>query len=323
MAAATAAEPVYLVDASIYIFQAHFSPYVECYDSDGEDLSALFGFLQFLLQLRKRTAASYLGVAHDESLFQGFRHDLCESYKSNRELPDDNLARQLEGCMVACEVLGVAAYGSRRYEADDIIGTLTRLCQDDRRQQGSHSPDKPEASAVAIVSRDKDLSQLLSGDADYVWDYNANRRRYRSDVFAELGIYPEQIPDYLGLVGDSVDCITGVPGVGPVKATVLLQHFEDLDGIYANLHKVSQLPLRGAAGLAKKLAAHRELAELSKQLATIVCDIGDTNESCTGVVREDLAVRDIDNPGLERLLSEYRFNKISASRIRDLAANLA
>lgn len=315
MAASSAADPVYLVDASIYIFQAHFSPYVECYDTKGEDLSALYGFVQFLLQLRKRTAATYLGVAHDESLFQGFRHDLCQAYKSNRELPDDNLARQLEGCMVACEVLGVASYASRRYEADDIIGSLTRLCQ------GGTSTDSSN-QAVAIVSRDKDLSQLLSSDRDFVWDYNANRRHYRNDVFAELGIYPEQIPDYLGLVGDSVDCISGVPGVGPVKATVLLQHFDDLDGIYRHLDQVAQLPLRGAAGLAAKLAEHRELAELSKLLATIVCDIGDTGESCSGVGMADLAVNNIDPAGLEQLLADYRFNAVSAARIRELAEGL-
>lgn len=315
MAASSAADPVYLVDASIYIFQAHFSPYVECYDTKGEDLSALYGFVQFLLQLRKRTAATHLGVAHDESLFQGFRHDLCQAYKSNRELPDDNLARQLEGCMVACEVLGVASYASRRYEADDIIGSLTRLCQ------GGTSTDSSN-QAVAIVSRDKDLSQLLSSDRDFVWDYNANRRRYRNDVFAELGIYPEQIPDYLGLVGDSVDCISGVPGVGPVKATVLLQHFDDLDGIYRHLDQVAQLPLRGAAGLAAKLAEHRELAELSKLLATIVCDIGDTGESCSGVGMADLAVNNIDPAGLEQLLADYRFNAVSAARIRELAEGL-
>lgn len=315
MAANSAADPVYLVDASIYIFQAHFSPYVECYDTKGEDLSALYGFVQFLLQLRKRTAATHLGVAHDESLFQGFRHDLCQAYKSNRELPDDNLARQLEGCMVACEVLGVASYASRRYEADDIIGSLTRLCQ------GGTSTDSSN-QAVAIVSRDKDLSQLLSNDRDFVWDYNANRRRYRNDVFAELGIYPEQIPDYLGLVGDSVDCISGVPGVGPVKATVLLQHFDDLDGIYRHLDQVAQLPLRGAAGLAAKLAEHQELAELSKLLATIVCDIGDTGESCSGVAVADLAVKDIDSTRLEQLLADYRFNTVSAARIRELAEGL-
>lgn len=312
MAAQPAAGPVYLVDASIYIFQAHFSPYVECYDSNGEDLSALYGFVQFLLQLRKRTAATHLGVAHDESLFQGFRHDLCQAYKSNRELPDDNLARQLEGCMAACEVFGVAAYSSRRYEADDIIGSLARLCQADG-----------ETQTIAIVSRDKDLSQLLHRDQDYVWDYNANRRRFRNDVFAELGIYPEQIPDYLGLVGDSVDCISGVPGVGPVKARALLQHFSDLDGIYRNLDKVAQLPLRGAAGLAAKLAAHREQAELSKRLATIICAIEETGESCHGVEVGDLAVREVDSAGLEQMLTDYRFNKITAARIRELVDGLA
>ena len=85
---------VYLVDASIYIFQAHFSPYVDCKNEDGEDLSGLYGFIQFLIQLIRRVKPRFIAIAHDESLFSGFRHQLSADYKSNRELPDENLGMQ-------------------------------------------------------------------------------------------------------------------------------------------------------------------------------------------------------------------------------------
>ena len=100
--------PVYLIDASIYIFQAYFSPYNEMSDEDGEDMSAFVGFLQFLMTLQRR-ARPYAGaVAMDNALFTGFRHALSPSYKSNRELPDENLARQLTYCAQAAAALGFA-----------------------------------------------------------------------------------------------------------------------------------------------------------------------------------------------------------------------
>ncbi|MEQ9021512.1 MAG: hypothetical protein RLN82_01995, partial [Pseudomonadales bacterium] len=117
-------ESVYLIDASIYIFQSHFSPYVECYDEDGNELSALYGFTQFLLQFLNRVKPSHVAVAQDQSLFCGFRHELCPNYKSNRELPDANLEMQLNACTEICQHLSLACFGSRVYEADDIIGTL-------------------------------------------------------------------------------------------------------------------------------------------------------------------------------------------------------
>ena len=207
-------EIVFLVDASIYIFQSHFSPYVECFDRQGQELSALYGFTQFLLQFLRRVRPSHVGVAMDESLFCGFRHDLCPNYKSNRELPDENLAMQLKACAEICQILGLSSYSSKVYEADDIIGTLTNIV----RQQSDGD------SAVHIVSRDKDLAQLLRSDEDCLWDYSGNRKRFVQDIEEEYGVRPDQFPDYLGLTGDSVDCIVGVPGVGPVKAKELLRN---------------------------------------------------------------------------------------------------
>lgn len=287
----------YLVDGSIYIFQAYFSPYVECFDVDGNDLSAVYGFTQFLLQFLRRVKPDRIAVALDESLFSGFRHDLCPNYKSNRELPDENLAMQLKGCREICSILGMASYASKKYEADDIIGTLSV-------RMAELLPGDP---ALCIVTRDKDLSQLLRTDKDYMWDYSGNRRRYRSDIKEEFGVSPEQFADYLGLVGDAVDCITGVPGVGPVKAKELLRNFSSMDGIYENLDAIAGLSLRGAASLASKLEAHQAEARLSRELATIICNASDRHEGFAHAVPSSLEVAGIDVSSFEKFLSRYRF----------------
>ena len=295
-------KPVYLIDASIYIFQSHFSPYIECFDRQGNDLSAVYGFTQFLLQFLRRAQPHYVAVAHDESLFCGFRHELCPNYKSNRELPDENLAMQLEACATVCDIFGFAAFGSRVYEADDTIGTLaTRMRQTHEKLGGSSPPQ------VQIVSKDKDLAQLLKTDEDCLWEFSANQRRFRQDIEADFGVTPEQIPDYLGLTGDSVDCISGVPGVGAVKARELLQNFQDMDEIYANLDGVAQLNLRGAKRLATQLENHRDLAELSKKLATIVCEVDDQAEEFGRVEFADLEARTVDIDEFRSFLVEYGF----------------
>ena len=304
--------PVYLIDASIYIFQAHFSPYVACHSRRGDDLAALYGFIRFLLQFLTRTGADTVAVAHDESLFSGFRHELCPDYKSNRELPDASLERQLHACFEVCEVLGLAAYASRRYEADDIIGVLAGRVR---------RPRNPRR--VQIVSRDKDLAQLLAAPDDVLWDYQGDRRRGRDDILAEMGVLPEQIPDYLALVGDAVDCIAGVPGIGPVKARLLLNEFQSLESLYDNLDRVSAMAFRGAPRVAAQLAAHQERAELSKRLATIVARVDDDSEafSRSGVRR--LRRRPAAQADLKAFLAEYDFDADTTARLLRLAERAA
>ncbi|RMF94658.1 MAG: exodeoxyribonuclease IX, partial [Gammaproteobacteria bacterium] len=154
--------------------------------------------------------------------------------------------------------LGVAEFADTAYEADDLIGTLAVGMRN-----AGHS--------VTIVSRDKDLLQLLEA-GDTFWDFAGRRRVGYQDVRSAIGVRAEQVPDYLGLAGDSVDNIPGVPGVGVKTAARLLAHFDSLDELYANLQRVPELPLRGAAGLATRLGEHREQAELCRELARIRCD---------------------------------------------------
>jgi DNA polymerase-1 len=300
--------PVYLVDASIYIFQAHFSP-LQIWSRRSEDRSAFVGFARFLLRFLQVTRAGKLAVAFDESLFSGFRHQLYADYKANRVLPDDNLALQLAACASLCRVLGVAAWGSRQYEADDIIGTLSACV---RREQASDL-----AEPVVIVTRDKDLSQLLCRDIDQLWDFNGGVRRNRQDIFRQYGIWPEQFPCFLGLTGDSIDCIPGVPGIGPVAARHLLQHFIDLKTLFPQLASIPGLGFRGAKRCQALLAEHQQQALLSRQLATIVC----SEDAAEGFVvdhSDALRVGPIDAAGFFSLLEEMALADADVQRLQTM-----
>ncbi len=296
---------IYLIDASIYIFQAHFSPYVECYAAQGKDLSAVFGFAQFLFQFLRRTTPTHVAVARDESLQTGFRHQLHCAYKSNRELPDENLKRQLDACGLIAQALGLADFASSEFEADDILGTLA----------GKAQGWFPADTEICIVSRDKDLAQLLKDERCYLWDYSGNRKRYRDDVALTWGVNPEQFPDYLGLVGDAVDVIGGIPGVGPVKAKALLNEFGSLQGIYDRLSEVADLPVRGFKQLAVLLETHKESAFLSRQLATIICEVAEGQESFASAQMADLQVAPPKETLFTEILTELDFKHSEADRL--------
>lgn len=250
---------IYLVDASIYIFRAYFSLPESIRDRHGEPAQAAYGFMRFLLELLERERPRYIACAFDESLTTSFRNGLYPPYKMNRDLPPPELERQLKTCRRLADALGVATFASKRFEADDLIGTLAK------RHRGRHRP-------VTIVSRDKDLAQLVY-PGDCFWDYASDARHGAETLAERLGVRPQQVPDLLALAGDAADNIPGVRGVGVKTARLLLRTYKDLEALYANLDDVPSLPLRGARGIVARLAADRDMAFLSRQLATIRCDV--------------------------------------------------
>jgi 5'-3' exonuclease len=318
------------MDASIYIFQAWFSPHYEVLSKDGRDLSAFFGFAQFLNRFLRQTRPRSIAIAFDESLFCGFRHTLYPAYKANRELPDEELARQLHACAALAPLMGVAAWGSKVYEADDIIGTLASVGAGPAPVgaglalvgAGPAREQNKREHPVCIVSRDKDLAQLLHSDADHLWDYTGNTRRYRKDIQRQYGIRPEQIPDYLGLVGDAVDSIPGVPGIGPVAATSLLQHFVSIPLLYENLQDVGSLRYRGASKGADLLRRHEAQARLSRTLATIVEDVDDPAEGFSQADITDLQWQRPDVEGVAALLEQMAVEELARERFLTLLQGL-
>lgn len=244
-----------LVDASVYIFRAYHSLPDTITGRDGAPLNAVYGFADFLCALLEGARPSRIAVAFDESLETSFRNDIYPPYKANRETAPADLKAQIAACRALVHALGIVAVSSDRYEADDLIGTLAARAD----------------AAVTIVSSDKDLAQLL-GAGDVLWDYARGMRYDPAAIRVKFGVACAQIPDYLGLVGDPVDNVPGVAGIGAKTAAGLLAEHPDLDALYANLDGLAGLPLRGAAGIRAKLEAGRESAFLSRSLCTIVTD---------------------------------------------------
>ena len=249
---------LYAIDASVYVFRAWFSVPDDMTDGDGNPVNALYGFARFLADFVEEVNPGRIVVAFDKALASSFRNDIYPDYKANRDPAPPELERQFEQCMRFANALGLCALASSRFEADDIIGTGVTAA-------------RAAGIPATIVSRDKDLVQLVTG-ADVFWDFASRKRLNYNDVPEAYGVWPEQIPDFLALAGDSVDNIPGVPGVGKKTAAALLAHFGSLNVIYSNLDRVSEVNVRGAAKLGARLEAHRELATLSRQLTEIVCD---------------------------------------------------
>jgi 5'-3' exonuclease len=248
----------YLIDASVYVFRAYYSMPDDMVDDAGNPINALYGFCRFLGDFMEQVTPEFIAVAFDESLSSSFRTEIYPEYKANRDPAPEELKRQFQQCRRFVRALGVMEIASPRYEADDLIGTLV----EHGRYQGRPS---------TIVSRDKDLTQLLRGD-DVFWDFAGKGKLRYDEIEGSFGVRPEQIADFLALAGDAVDNIKGVPGVGKKTAEKLLQHFGTLDDIYDNLHRVHEVNVRGAKTLAARLDTHRDAAMLARRLTCIACD---------------------------------------------------
>jgi 5'-3' exonuclease len=248
---------VYLIDASVYVFRAWHSMPPDINDADGNPTHALYGFARFLNDLIERRRPERVGVAFDESLSSSFRQKIYPPYKANREPAPVELKRQFALCREYCRHLGVAEYASPEFEADDLIGTLAARA-------------RSEGFKVTVVSRDKDLSQLIE-PGDVFWDYSDGAEYRYEHIAARFGVAPERMADYLALAGDAVDNIPGVPGIGRKTAAALMNVFESLEALYDNLSAVADMPLRGASGLRLRLQTHREAAFTAQRLTRIHC----------------------------------------------------
>ncbi len=250
---------IYLIDASVYIFRAWHSIPDHMKTPQGQPCNAVFGFAGFLADLLRRTHPAPVLVAFDASLSSSFRNEIYPPYKANRPPAPEELKRQFAWCQQLCSGLGLHWQADTSGEADDLIGTWSAMA-------------RAKAHQVCIVSRDKDLAQLIQ-PGDFMWDFAADKQLDSDGVKAQFGVWPEQIADYLALMGDSVDNIPGVAGVGPKAASALLQAFGDLHSVYARLEEVPGLAVRGAKSLRDKLERDRDMAYTSRRLTGIPLDL--------------------------------------------------
>ena len=248
----------YLIDASVYVFRAYYSMPDDMVDDQGNPVNALYGFCRFLGDFMEQVRPEYVAVLFDESRATNFRTEIYPQYKANRDPAPPELKRQFGQCREFTRALGLMNCSHPNYEADDLIGTLVSV----GRREGRRS---------TIVTRDKDLAQLVAKD-DVFWDFAGRGRIAYEQIPEFFNVWPEQIADFLALAGDSVDNIPGVPGVGQKTATALLQHFGSLGKVYANLDAVHEVSVRGAKTLGAKLDQHKDAAMLARQLTGIACD---------------------------------------------------
>ena len=242
----TESRTLILVDGSSYLYRAfHALPPLS--NSRGEPTGAVLGVLNMLLKLVKETPHGLMAVVFDAS-GRTFRDDLFAEYKANRTPMPDELRAQVAPLIDAVEALGLPLLRVDGVEADDVIGTLA--CQ-----------ASAEGIRVIISTGDKDMAQLVDERISLV-NTMSDRSLDRAGVKAKFDVYPEQIIDYLALVGDTSDNIPGVPKVGPKTAAKWLNEYQTLDALLANQDRIE-----GKVG--ENLRSHSADVALSRALATI------------------------------------------------------
>lgn len=282
-----AAPPIVFVDGSAYLYRAfHALPPLST--SDGRPTGAVRGVVSMLKSLIKQYPESPMAVVFDAK-GKTFRDELFAEYKAHRPPMPDELRAQIEPLHACVRALGLPLLCIEGVEADDVIGTLARHATEQGRD-------------AVISTGDKDMAQLVNSHITLV-NTMKGETLDPTGVEEKFGIPPELIVDYLALMGDSVDNIPGVPGVGPKTALAMLTEYgAGLEAIYADLDKLSGLSFRGAKSMAKKLEEYREQAFLSHRLATIRTDC----ELPVGL--DDLGLPKPDREALIPLYRELEFN---------------
>lgn len=248
-------ENIVIIDGSSLLYRAFYAiPHLT--DAQGHPTNAVYGFLNMLLKLYGELDPQYVAVAFDKSKHT-FRNDLFDGYKATRKPAPDDLRPQFALIREVLACLGICVLEQEGYEGDDIIGTLARRTAAD-------------GYAVAVVTGDRDALQLVTDDVTVYLTKKGitNMLAVTPAVMeSEYGYTPAQVIDMKALMGDTADNIPGVPGVGEKTALKLISQFGSVHGVYEHLDEVKGKKLQ------EKLADNKDKAVLSKDLATIRCDV--------------------------------------------------
>ncbi|HEY7513797.1 MAG TPA: 5'-3' exonuclease H3TH domain-containing protein, partial [Vicinamibacteria bacterium] len=245
---------VYLVDGSAQLHRAYFA-IRGLATSRGLPTNASYGFTTMLRKLLQDEAPEWIGISFDLKT-KTFRHEEYAAYKANRPRMDDDLAAQIPYVHRVCAVLGLQILEVEGFEADDVIATLARQAVD-------------KGMRVVVVSGDKDLLQLVSRDVAVL---NPGREGAGATLYDEskveekMGVPPGRVADVLALVGDAVDNVPGVAGIGDKGARELIREYGSLEAVLENVDSIKRPSYR------EGLRAHRDDALLSKRLVTLRTD---------------------------------------------------
>ena len=281
---------VHLIDGHVYVFRAYYAM-PEMFAPDGTPTGATYGFANTLLKHLAVRKVEHIAVCFDWAM-ESFRNEVFPAYKATRGATPDDLEPQFALCDEVARALGLPVFSLERYEADDLIATLaTQLVA--------------KGCDVVVVTADKDLAQLVR-DAEpgrgsvVLYDLAKDVTLDVRGVREKFGVSPDQIPDYLGLVGDAVDNLPGVPGIGPKSAAAALVAFGSIESIPADPAAWLGVPVRGAARVAAAIDVHREQALRVRELATVECQVPGIRAGVASLAWKG-APRDRVEPLFERL----------------------
>jgi DNA polymerase-1 len=244
-------QPLYLLDGYSLVYRSYFA-FIRnpLRNPKGENVSAIFGFFRSLMRIFDERKPDYFAVIMD-SQTPTFRHEKYEPYKATREKTPDDLKEQIPHIEQILDSMNIPTVRVNGFEADDVMATFAERCSDDGR-------------TCYIISGDKDLLQMVDGPVTILRPEGGSFKQMdRDQVFADWSIYPEQILDYLSLVGDSSDNVPGVKGIGAKTAAKLLGEYGTLDGIYEHLDEISSKSQR------QKLADGKDSAYMSRDLIVL------------------------------------------------------
>jgi DNA polymerase I len=240
-----------IIDISNFIFRAFFA-IRPLHAPDGTPVNSVYGVLSMLHNLILKHKPTHILVARDTK--EGsFRKEIFPEYKANRSEPPEELIPQFALVDELIKVLGLPEIKAPNYEADDVIGSVALQW-------------KKDFDEILIASGDKDLMQFVDGPIKML-DTMKDKIYSREDVKDKMGVYPEEIVDYLSLVGDTSDNIPGVAGIGPKGAQNLIEEYGTLEKIIENITEIKNKRCQTA------LVANQDKAILSKELVKIVCDL--------------------------------------------------
>jgi DNA polymerase-1 len=280
---------LFLVDGSAYIFRAFFAIPPTLKNSAGLPTNAIFGFTNILLKFLKQYQPEYVAVALDAGR-ETFRNEMLADYKANRPEAPADLIPQFPYFRKVLDALNLPLLELPGYEADDIIATLCeRLAGQD--------------CELVVVSSDKDLMQLVTNGVKLL-DSAKDRWIGKDEVKEKFGVAPAQVIEVMGLMGDAVDNIPGVKGIGEKTAIALIQHFATLENLYNRIDDIEKMKLRGAARVRDLLREKKDTAFLSRALATVKRDVPlDTR-------LEDLKFTGFDLDKSRALFTELEFSNL-------------
>ncbi|RKU20177.1 DNA polymerase I [Candidatus Poribacteria bacterium] len=247
-------DTVYIIDTHAEIFRAYYAIRGLTSSITGEATNAVFGFAGTLIKVLTQLQAKYV-VAAIDTPGDTFRNELYSEYKANRSAPDDDLVIQIHRILELLEAFGILTLGRPELEADDIIASVTQAILDD-----------PEASDVnvTIISKDKDLEQLLIGDRVIMLDLQKDKIIDERSLLETKGIKPSQVVDTLALMGDTSDNVPGVEKIGLKTAAQLIQQYGSIKGIFENIEEIKGKRRENLEKARSQLDLSRELVTLKR-----------------------------------------------------------